>query len=116
MGKRKTFEGTVVSDKMQKTVVVKITRMHKHVKYGKILKQYNKFKVHDEKGEAKVGDLVRIEETRPLSKDKHFRVKEVIKKSEGALIEINEPEVLAHLTPGANRISAGVVPKVTPHA
>ena len=90
MGKRKKFVGTVVSDKMQKTVIVRVTRLSKHPKYGKIVKIYNKFKAHDEKKVAKIGDTVRIEETRPLSKDKRFRVVEVIKKVQTPYIEIKE--------------------------
>jgi len=91
MGKRKEFTGTVVSDKMQKTVVVRVMQMGKHHKYSRVARSYNKFKAHDESGIAKLGDTVRIEETRPLSKDKHFRVLEVIKKAQGAdKIEIKE--------------------------
>jgi len=80
MGKQKEFTGVVVSDKMQKTVVVKTMHLSRHAKYSKTVKMHNKFKAHDEKGLAKLGDTVRIVETRPLSKDKHFIVKEVIKK------------------------------------
>ena len=91
MGKRKEFTGTVVSDKMQKTVIVRVKQMSKHAKYGRVARSYNKFKAHDEQGVAKLGDTVRIEETRPLSKDKHFRVLEVVKKAQGAdKIEIKE--------------------------
>ena len=90
MGKRKQYIGAVISDKMQKTIVVRISRMAKHPKYGKIVKKHNKFKVHDEKGIAKLDDLVRIEETRPLSKDKRFRLVEVIKKAQIPHIEIKE--------------------------
>jgi small subunit ribosomal protein S17 len=82
MGKRKEFVGTVISDKMQKTVIVRIVRLSKHQKYGKIMKKTSKYKAHDEKGTAKIGDIVRIEETRPISKDKQFRVTQIIKKSE----------------------------------
>jgi len=82
MGKQKEFTGIVVSDKMQKTVVVKTMHLTRHAKYSKIIKLHNKFKAHDEKGIAKLGDMVRIVETRPLSKDKRFIVKEVIKKAE----------------------------------
>ena len=96
MGKRKEFTGVVVSDKMQKTVIVKVLRISKHPKYSRIMKSYNKFKAHDEKGSVKLGDTVRIEETRPLSKDKRFRVLEVIKKIEASDIQIDE----ASLTPG----------------
>jgi small subunit ribosomal protein S17 len=80
MGKQKEYTGVVVSDKMQKTVVVKTMHLSRHAKYSKTVKMHNKFKAHDEKGIAKLGDTVRIVETRPLSKDKRFIVKEVVKK------------------------------------
>jgi len=66
---RKTLTGVVVSNKMQKTIVVHVDRLMKHPRYQKIVKRFNKFKAHDEKNEAKIGDRVIIEETRPLSKD-----------------------------------------------
>jgi len=88
MGKRKEFVGTVISDKMQKTIIVRIMRLMKHHKYNKIIRKYNKFKVHDEKKIAKIGDTVRIQETRPLSKEKRFKLVEVIKKSALPHIEI----------------------------
>ena len=90
MGKRKGFTGTVISDKMQKTIIVRITHMSKHPKYGKIIKSHNTFKVHDEKNAAKIGDTVKIEETRPLSKDKHFRLIEVMKKAQAPRVDIKE--------------------------
>ncbi len=90
MGKKKEFTGKVISDKMQKTRMVSIMRLTKHPKYGRIIKKYNKYKVHDEKDIAKMGDIVRIQETRPLSKDKHFRIMQVIKKSALPQIEIKE--------------------------
>jgi len=91
MGKRKQFIGTVVSNKMEKTVTVRVMQMSKHSKYSRVARSYNKFKAHDEKKTAKMGDTVRIEETRPISKDKHFRVLEVIKQAPGAeKIEIKE--------------------------
>ncbi|MFA5287260.1 MAG: 30S ribosomal protein S17 [Candidatus Omnitrophota bacterium] len=90
MGKRKELTGLVVSDKMQKTVVVKVLSISKHPKYSRIMKSHNKFKAHDEKGIAKLGDTVRIEETRPLSKDKRFRVLKVVKKAEAANIAIDD--------------------------
>lgn len=82
MGKTKKLIGAVISDKMQKTCIVRIVRLAKHPKYGKTMRQVAKFKVHDEKGIAKMGDTVSIIETRPLSKDKRFRVAEVVKKAE----------------------------------
>ncbi len=93
MGKRKTFVGIVTSDKMQKTRIVKVTRLTKHVKYGKVIKKTNKYKAHDEKNETKAGDSVRIEETRPLSKDKRWRISEIVKKAALPHIEIKEEEV-----------------------
>lgn len=90
MGRNKIYSGIVTSDKMQKTRIVKITRLAKHAKYGKIMKRYSKFKVHDEKNITKIGDLVRIEETRPLSKEKHFRLIEIIKKASLPHIELKE--------------------------
>lgn len=76
---RKQIIGIVVGDKMQKTIVVQVERLAKHLKYKKIMRKSKKFKVHDEKKEAKLGDRVLIEETRPISKDKHFRLLEVLK-------------------------------------
>lgn len=72
--KNKTMKGVVVSDKMDKTVVVSVTRFVKHPKYQKFQKISKRFKAHDENNEKKVGDTVVIEETRPISKDKHFKV------------------------------------------
>ena len=77
---RKERIGLVVSNKMDKTVVVKITESRKHDKYSKILKRSIKFKVHDENNECDVGDRVLIMETRPLSKDKHFRLVRILEK------------------------------------
>ncbi|MFA5096280.1 MAG: 30S ribosomal protein S17 [Candidatus Omnitrophota bacterium] len=81
MGKRRQLTGEVTSDKMQKTVVVRVMQINKHSKYSRVGRSYNKYKVHDEAGAARIGDTVRIEETRPLSKDKRFRVIEVVKKA-----------------------------------
>ncbi len=72
--KKRTLQGTVVSDKMQKTVVVSVTHEKKHPKYLKYYKVTNRFKAHDENKEYKVGDKVTIEETRPMSKDKRWKV------------------------------------------
>ncbi len=74
--------GIVTSDKMHKTIVVQIETSAHHPLYGKIIKKFNKFKVHDENNAAKIGDKVRIEECRPLSKDKRFRLVEIIKKND----------------------------------
>ena len=71
---RKTLEGVVVSDNMQKTAVVRVERFVKHPKYGKYLKISKKYKAHDETNAKKVGDKVTIRECRPLSKNKHFEI------------------------------------------
>ncbi len=71
---QRVFQGVVVSDKMKKTIVVRVDRKKVHPKYLKQYQMSSKFKVHDEKGEYKTGDVVRFVETRPLSKDKRWRV------------------------------------------
>ncbi|ANE03215.1 30S ribosomal protein S17 [Corynebacterium crudilactis] len=78
---RKVRTGYVVSDKMQKTIVVEVEDRKQHALYGKILRSAKKVKAHDEEQIAGIGDLVRIEETRPLSKDKNFRLIEIIEKA-----------------------------------
>lgn len=72
--KKRKLQGVVVSDKMQKTVVVEVVRQKKHPKYKKYFKINTRFKAHDEKNDYKIGDKVIIEETRPLSKEKRWRV------------------------------------------
>ena len=78
---RKVRIGYVVSDKMEKTIVVELEDRKQHRLYGKILRTNSKVKAHDENEEAGIGDRVRIEECRPLSKDKHFRLIEIIEKA-----------------------------------
>lgn len=78
---RKTRIGTVVSDKMDKTVVVKVERQFAHPIYKKIIKRTTRFKAHDEANDCHVGDKVRIMETRPLSKEKRWRVVEVLERA-----------------------------------
>ena len=78
---RKTRVGVVVSDKMQKTVVVAVERRVPHPVYGKMVTRTKKLKAHDEENSAKTGDTVRIMETRPLSKDKRWRVVEIIERA-----------------------------------
>ena len=80
-GYRKTRTGVVVSDKMDKTVVVSIQTKIPHPLYGKRVNRSNKFKAHDEENACGIGDTVRIMETRPLSKDKRWRVIEIIEKA-----------------------------------
>jgi len=78
---RKVQIGKVVSDKMEKTIVVAVETYKKHDLYHKRIKYTKKFKAHDENNEAKIGDVVRIMETRPLSKDKRWRLVEVVEKA-----------------------------------
>lgn len=80
-GARKVRSGYVVSDKMSKTIVVQLEDRKQHALYGKIMRTNSRVKAHDENETAGIGDLVRIEETRPLSKDKHFRLVEIIEKA-----------------------------------
>ena len=78
---RKVYTGRVVSDKMDKTIVVLVETYKKHPLYGKRVKYSKKFKAHDEHNEAKVGDIVRIMETRPLSATKRFRLVQIVEKA-----------------------------------
>ncbi len=78
--RRKTRVGEVVSNKMDKTAVVAVTRLVRHPLYGRFVKKTSKFKVHDENNECQTGDVVKIMETRPISKDKRWRLVEVTKK------------------------------------
>ena len=78
---RKERTGVVSSNKMQKSIVVKVERKVKHEKYGKFLKLTSKFVAHDEKNECNIGDTVRIMETRPLSKNKNWRLVEIIERA-----------------------------------
>ena len=80
--RRKTRVGVVVSDKMDKTIVVRITRRVKHPFYGKIINRSDRLKVHDEKNECKMGDTVEVMETRPISKDKRWRLVRITKAAE----------------------------------
>jgi small subunit ribosomal protein S17 len=88
-GRRKEVVGEVVSSKMHKTIVVLVVRKKSHGFYGRVISKGKKFYAHDEKNTAHVGDVVRLEETRPLSKLKRWRLKEVVRKSSLA------PEVAA---------------------
>jgi small subunit ribosomal protein S17 len=82
-GKRKQRVGEVISNKMAKTIIVRVERRFPHPTFKKVVTGYKKLYAHDEKSEAKVGDRVRIEETRPLSKTKRWRLLEVVEKSSG---------------------------------
>jgi small subunit ribosomal protein S17 len=84
-GKRKEKVGRVVSDKMDKTIVVSVERLSRHPLYKRVIRLTNKFKAHDERNEARVGDTVRISESRPMSATKRWRLVEVIQRAgEGA--------------------------------
>ena len=78
---RKVIIGRVVSNKMDKTVTISVERKVKHPKYGKFVKLTSKFKAHDEKNECGINDIVKLMETRPLSKDKRWRLVEIIEKA-----------------------------------
>ena len=80
-GQRKVRLGTVIADKMNKTIIVQVGTSKAHRLYRKTVRQRTKFKVHDEKNECGVGDLVRITETRPISKEKRWRVLEIVEKA-----------------------------------
>ena len=83
-GHRKERVGEVISDKMEKTIVVRVERRFRHPQFKKVVTSYKKFYAHDEKSEAKVGDRVRIQETRPLSKTKKWRLVEVVERNDQA--------------------------------
>ncbi len=78
MAETKTKEGVVVSDKMTKTRVVRIERVYRHPRYERVITRSKRLKAHDETNASKVGDRVLIEETRPLSKDKRWRIRQVL--------------------------------------
>ena len=81
-GHRKERVGDVVSDRMNKTIVVRVERRFRHPQFKKVVTAYSKFYAHDEKNEAKVGDRVRIQETRPLSKTKSWRLVEIVEQNQ----------------------------------
>jgi small subunit ribosomal protein S17 len=81
VGERKSREGVVVSDAMQKTRVVKIERVFRHPRYQRVVRVSKKLKAHDEKNESKIGDRVLIEETRPLSREKRWRIRAILGRS-----------------------------------
>ena len=90
MANQKDLIGIVVSDKMNKTIIVRTMHKSKHASYSRVIKRYNKFKAHDEKNSAKIGDIVEIVETRPLSKEKNFRLVKIIKKASADQSEIKD--------------------------
>ena len=80
-GNKRTIKGVVVSNKMDKTVVVKSERLVKHTGFRKYMRQHQKYKAHDERNECGIGDTVLIVESRPLSRDKRWRVREILEKA-----------------------------------
>jgi small subunit ribosomal protein S17 len=80
-GRRKEVVGEVVANRMSKTIVVQVTRKKAHPFYGRVVARNKKFYAHDEKNEAHVGDMVRLEETRPLSKLKRWKLKDIVRKT-----------------------------------
>jgi len=80
-GRRKEVVGEVVSNRMHKTIVVQVTRKKSHPFYGRVIARHKKFYAHDEKNEAHIGDVVRLEETRPLSKLKRWKLKDIVRKA-----------------------------------
>ncbi|MBI3636301.1 MAG: 30S ribosomal protein S17 [Candidatus Rokubacteria bacterium] len=81
VGERKTREGVVVSDAMQKTRVVRIERVYRHPRYQRVIRMSKKLKAHDEANESRVGDRVVIEETRPMSKEKRWRIRKIVSRA-----------------------------------
>jgi small subunit ribosomal protein S17 len=79
---RRALVGTVVSDKMEKTVVVEVERVTRHPLYGKVIKTHKKYKAHDQDNAAQIGDKVQIRECRPISKDKKFFVEQILQRAE----------------------------------
>ena len=88
--RKKVRTGTVVSDKMDKTVIVLVESLRRHPLYKKVVKHTSKFKAHDADNSCRIGDRVKIMETRPLSKDKRWRVVEIVRRKEVAEIKPNE--------------------------
>lgn len=84
MGQQRVIQGSVVSNKMEKTVVVTVERRKKHRLYHKVMTLTQRYKAHDENNECRIGDVVRIQESRPLSKDKRWRVIEVVTRGDVA--------------------------------
>ncbi len=84
---RRSKTGVVVSDKMQKTIVVRVGKRYRHAEYGKVMDQFKKFKAHDEKNEAKVGDVVEIQESRPISKHKTWRLVNILQQASSQVSE-----------------------------
>jgi len=89
-GKRKRFVGVVVSDKMDKTVVVRVERLLRHPLYQKVIRKSKKFYVHDEYNQCRIGDKVKIVETRPISKLKRWKIEEILERGKETVEEAEE--------------------------
>ena len=112
-GKRKTKVGRVVSDKMDKTIVVSVERLARHRIYKRVIRLTTKFKAHDERNEAHVGDTVRIEESRPMSATKRWRLVEIVARASDAATQTvvaEEPETAEaiHMAAHPGREAAAV--------
>ncbi len=90
--RRRTMQGRVVSNKMQKTVVVAVETVRRHPLYGRNMRRTKRFKAHDEENRCQVGDVVIIAESRPISKDKHWVVREIVKETIGPGLEVLQEE------------------------
>jgi small subunit ribosomal protein S17 len=108
-GRRKHREGVVVSNKMDKTVVVVVERLERHAQYHKFLRQRVRYKAHDEQNKCQIGDRVRLVETRPLSRDKRWAVKAILSRSE-ALADV----ITAAQAEKAAEKAAAAADKTTP--
>ncbi len=92
--KRQSIIGTVISDRMDKTVVVQVETLKQHPKYKKYIRNRKNYKAHDEENGCELGDVVRCMETRPISKEKRWRVIEVIRKHYVSTLEVEDPDVI----------------------
>jgi small subunit ribosomal protein S17 len=108
-GNKRRMRGVVTSDKGAKTITVRVARQYAHPVYGKIVRRESKIHVHDEKDEAHVGDLVEIEECRPMSRTKRWRLVRIVEKSPGALAAIQD--VLAAEAPAPHKAEPAAGPK-----
>ena len=106
-GRRKVREGIVTSNKMHKTIVVRVSNLVRHPRYSRVIHQTSSFKVHDEQNSASVGDRVKIMETRPLSKDKRWRLVDIVKQASTAppVPEGNPVEMTRKPTPPVAPVS-----------
>ena len=93
--RQKELIGYVVSNKMQKTIVVEVTRQKSHPLYGRVIKRSKKFYAHDEQGQAQIGDVVRLRETRPLSKLKRWNLEEIVRRAKLVPQHQDAPEAQA---------------------